>query len=245
MKAHRLQIGMTLVEILVAVAIVAVLAGIVITTLTRIDSQSKEHLCQGTLEILNTALRQFRDYGYEYKIRSTATANEIDFYRSLTFPPDCNNFTEIDVENEITKLLDLAATANITPDKHEPNESGSACMYFFLSRVPQCRETLAAIDAELLKSDHNGDEDYLRIIIDALNNRSYPWIYVIDPWGMPLRYDYYDETEVLANTPINYGHALDTIRSFPLITSAGPDSLFDTSDDITNRIKTKTPVYTP
>lgn len=234
---------MTLVEILIAAAIVAVLAGIVLNTLTRIDGQSKENLCTGTLETLNTALRQFRDYGYEYRIRSTATDDEIDFYRSLTFPPDCNEYSEINLEREITDLLGLVNLADITPDaKHDPNESGIACMYFFLSRVPQCRGTLAAIDPALIKSDRDGDEDYMRIIIDLANDRSCPWLRVVDPWGTPLRYDYYDETEVL---DLNFIRAKQTIRNFPLITSAGPDGKFGTSDDMTNRDNTRGTEYVP
>ena len=235
MKVYRLQFGLALVEILVAVAIVAVLAGIVLTTLTRIDSQSKEHLCLGTLETLNTALRQFRDYGYQYRVNTTSTT-ELDFYRSLKFPPDCNNYSETAVESEIATLLGLSAVAISPSGKHDPNDSGSAVMYFFLSQVPECRETLTAIGPELLKSDHNGDEDYLKIDISA--NRSYPWIRVVDPWGKPLRYDYYanEKIEAPGLTWIQRGK---TIRSFPLITSAGPDGIFDTRDDITNREKTK------
>jgi prepilin-type N-terminal cleavage/methylation domain-containing protein len=241
MKTRKLQFGMTLIEILVAAAIVAVLAGIVLTTLTRIDSRGKENLCLVTLETLNTALRQFRDYGYEYRI--SGTDDVAAFYKSLTFPPDCNNFDEINqLEPEITGLLGLSNMVDITPNgKHDPNESGIACMYFFLSRVPQCRETLAAIDPALIKSDHNNDKDYMRIITDSVNNRSYPWIRIVDPWGKPLRYDYYDETEVLR---MNYVRAKKTIRNFPLITSAGPDGKFGTADDITNRDNTKGTDYT-
>ncbi len=233
MKVRRLKIGLTLIEILVAAAIVAVLAGIVLTTLTRIDSQSKENLCLGTLETLNTALRQFRDYGYEYRVNTTSTT-KLDFYRSLKFPPDCNNYSVNNVESEIATLLGVSATVISPSGKHDPNDSGSAVMYFFLSQVPECRETLAAIDPKLLKSDHNNDKDYLWI--DVANNRSYQWLRVVDPWGTPLRYDYYDEGEVLNGS---FGNAKDTIRSFPLITSAGPDGKFGTRDDITNREKTK------
>jgi len=235
------QLGLTLVDMLIAVAIVAVLAGIVLTTLTRIDSKAKEQLCEATLETLNTALRQFRDYGYQHRIN--ATGDELEFYQGLKFPPDCdgNDFTEVKVEDEITKLLDLSPRANITTDnKHDPNESGSACLYFFLSQVPECRETLSNIDKTMLKSDHKADEDYLKITIGpAADNRIYPWLRVVDPWGTPLRYDYYINEQ---ESSLTWVQRRDAIRSFPLITSAGPDRKFDTNDDITNRVKTITPV---
>ena len=251
MKTHKLQVGLTLIDMLIAVAIIAVLASIVITTLVRIDSKAQENLCQGTLETLNAALRQYRDFKIECRI-NTSSVTEREFYRSLTFPPDCNSFSENQIEIEIEKLLDITPVI-IAPDKHDPNESGGVVMYFFLSMVPECRETLGNIDQALLKSDHkvssaskNYDEDYLMITIGPVgDNRSYPWIRVIDPWGTTLNYDYYDETEVLTGSFISFGRASKTIRSFPLITSAGPDGEFGTDDDITNRDKTKAAEYVP
>ena len=241
MKTHKLQVGLTLIDMLIAVAIIAALASIVITALARIDSKAQENLCQGTLETLNAALRQYRDYKLECRI-DTTSVREREFYRRLNFPPDCNDFSRVDVQSEIEKLLDITPVT-ISPDKHDPNESGGAVMYFFLSMVPECRETLGNIDQALLKSDHkispaskNYDEDYLMITVDG---RDYPWIRVIDPWGMTLRYDYYDEDET------DFSHRKETIRNFPLITSAGPDGEFSTDDDITNRDKTKAAEYTP
>ncbi|MFA5424900.1 MAG: prepilin-type N-terminal cleavage/methylation domain-containing protein [Phycisphaerae bacterium] len=248
MATQRSQNGLTLVEIIIAVAIVAILAGLVFTTMTSIDTKAKEQLCEGTLETLNTALRQFRDFGYEYRIdTTTAGSTEIDFYRSLKFPPDCNGYKEADVEGKLKNLLDSAGGITVAIDTHgfvyDPNESGIAVMYFFLSQVPDCRATLAGLDADLAKSDHNGDENYLMIRLTPTvgNYREYPWLRVVDPWGTSLRYDYY-VNKVIENTGLSWGNREDTIRNFPLLTSAGPDKEFNTDDDITNRDKTKTPV---
>ena len=121
MKTHKLQVGLTLIDMVIAVAIIAALASIVITALARIDSKAQENLCQGTLETLNSALRQYRDYKLECRIETTED-NEREVYRSLRFPPDCNDFTEIQIETEIEKLLDPSTTpVSITPDKHDPN----------------------------------------------------------------------------------------------------------------------------
>ncbi len=250
MKTHKLQVGLTLIDMVIAVAIIAVLASIVITSLARIDSKAKENLCQGTLETLNAALRQYRDYKIECRI-NTSSVTEREFYRSLRFPPDCNDFTQQQVEIEIAKLLDVSPVIIDPPNKHDPNESSCAVMYYFLSMIPECRETLGNIDQALLKSDHkvspaskNYDEDYLMITIGPVgDNRSYPWIRVIDPWGMPLRYDYYSNEKEDAGP--SFSQRGQTIRSFPLITSAGPDGEFSTDDDITNRDKTKAAEYVP
>ncbi len=249
MKTHKLQVGLTLIDMVIAVAIIAVLASIVITSLARIDSKAKENLCEGTLETLNAALRQYRDYKIEFRI-NPSSVTEREFYRSLKFPPDCNDFTVSIIQTEIENLLDLTPVIIDPPDKHDPDESGIAVMYFFLSMVPECRETLGNIDQALLKSDHkvspaskNYDEDYLMITIGPVgDNRSYPWIRVIDPWGTPLRYDYYSN---YVEESLTFNHRTQTIRNFPLITSAGPDREFGTDDDITNRDKTKAAEYTP
>ncbi len=245
MKTRKLQVGLTLVDMLVAVAIIAILAGMVLTTLNRIDSKAKEQLCEATLETLNTALRQFRDYGFQYRVPAAAGATEIEFYRSLKFPPDCSDFLKDQVELEVQALLNLSVQPTIaatTAGQYDPNDSGSAVMYFFLTQVPECRETLAGIDPDMLKSDHKNDGNYwtMTIMIDLTTQRSYPWIRVVDPWGKPLKYDYY--INKWENTTLTWTQRTDAVRSFPLITSAGPDKQFDTNDDITNRVKTETPV---
>jgi type II secretory pathway pseudopilin PulG len=245
MNTRKLKVGLTLIDMIVAVAIIAVLASIVITALTRIDSMSQEKLCNGIMHTLNVALQQYKDYKLECRIDITTESrfDEREFYRALEFPPDCNGYSIAEVELEISEFRDIAPVVITPSDKHDPNESSCAVMYFFLNMVPECRETLDDIDKAFLKSDHKiapaskkYDEDYLQITVD---NRIYPWIRVIDPWGTTLRYDYYDEEE------LDFSQRQETIRNFPLITSAGPDGLFDTDDDITNREKTEPATYQP
>ena len=236
MLKWRSKAGFTLIEMLVAVAIIAVLASLVLTVATRIDSKGKETQCEGLMATLNCALRQFCEYGYEYRPPNTSTDDELAFYRGLKFPLDCNDYIVADVEREIAKALDLpSSSVNISPSaKYDPCESSCAVMYFFLSQVPDCRETLQEIGDEFLIGDHDNDKDYMRINVDG---RDYPWLRAVDPWGTTLNYDYYDEEAVQAGT--KFDDAIETLRTFPLITSAGPDEEFGTDDDITNRIKTK------
>jgi len=242
MKTHRLQNGLTLVEILVAVAIVAVLASIVLTTLTRIGSKSKEQLCEGTLDILNTALRQYRDYEWQLNLATTIDANEMEFYRSLKFPPDCNDFDIIGIQNTLDDMLDPQIATMITVTNaadHLDEYSGCEVMYFFLSRLPECREILEKMNETVLTNiDNTGNR--MTINIDG---RQYGLIRVVDPWGRTLRYDYYSNKK--EDPGLRFNQRSQTIRNFPQITSAGPDGIFDTSDDITNREKTKGATYQP
>jgi hypothetical protein len=68
----------------------------------------------------------------------------------------------------------------------------------------------------------------------TVGGKSYPLFRVIDPWGETLRYDYYDE-----KPPPHSQSDIDDMeksrKTFPVITSAGPDKEFDSADDITSR----------
>jgi prepilin-type N-terminal cleavage/methylation domain-containing protein len=219
MKRRQNKTGVTLVEILVVVAIIAILVTMVIGIAARIDTQGKERLTENTIALLTAALGQFGDYGYSY-----SDSNYADF----KFPLDCNNFPQNDLEGALKDALGTTTTPAITPvGAHEPNYSGSEALYFFLSRVPDCRETLGKIDKSLITNKGSNGAD-MTITIDS---KGYPLLRIIDPWGKTLRYSYYDNgkegstSEPPRNSP----------RAFPVIISAGPDKEFGSADDIANR----------
>ena len=66
MESYKHKTGVTLVEILVVVAIIAILATMVISLAARIDNQGKERLTENTFALLDPALGEFCDYGYSY-----------------------------------------------------------------------------------------------------------------------------------------------------------------------------------
>jgi len=103
-------------------------------------------------------------------------------------------------------------------------------MYYFLSRLVQCREILAKIDDSLITDrDKNGKQ-----MVITVDGREYPLKRVIDAWGKTLRYDYYEELFPPYNTA-NLANMKKTKRNFPVVISAGPDKIFNTNDDIRNR----------
>ncbi len=67
MKPGSLKSGFTLIEMLLVVAIIAILVSMVVGIAKRIDDQGKERLCRNTIALIGNALEQFRDFGYEYK----------------------------------------------------------------------------------------------------------------------------------------------------------------------------------
>lgn len=228
--------GITLLEMVIVVAIIALLATMVIGIATNIDNQSRKQLTKSTLAILNSALQQFQDYGYRHKDNLGYTSDERDFYLGLEFPLDCNDMLENEIKPILEKVLSTETaptTVTIEPldaDGYDPNCSGSAVLYYFLSRIPQCRQTLDRIDGSLITNEGSMGSD-MKITIDG---QEYPFFMFIDAWQRPLRYDYYDEGYYYESPP-DFNLMNKSKRTFPLITSAGPDKLFDTADDITNR----------
>jgi len=225
MEGYKHKAGITLIEMLIVVAIIALLATMVIAIATRIGSKANEQLTESTIAILNAALGQFQDYEYNYKVPSTVSPDERDFYLSLDFPVDCNGFDGGELQTELENALD-ERPISISGGTHKIEYSGSEVLYFFLSRVPESRKTLDAIDKSLI-TDEDSDGVGMALGIDG---KDYPLIRVIDPWGETLRYDYYDETETFSN-----GKREKSKRNFPLIISAGADRKFETGDDISNR----------
>ena len=212
---RRTKTGVTLVEMLVVVAIIAILATMVIGIAARIDNQAKERLAKSTIAIINAALGQFQDYGYRYKHSD---------YTDFEFPLDCNDFPASELRTTLQQAL--GKSISIIPiGSHDPNYSGSEALYFFLSRVPESRKTLEKIDRSLITSEGSDKQD----MIINIDGRGYPLYRFIDPWGKTLRYDYYNEKAT------TFDRMRKSKRSFPLITSAGPDGNFNTVDDITGR----------
>jgi len=220
MKNRTDKYGLTLIEMLIVVGIIAILTSLVIGIARRIDNQSKERLAKNTIAVITSALTQFRDYGYDY--------NDIN-YRVFVFPLDCNGFTKLALETALANALDatnvvIGPVNAAKPISHnDPNLSGCEVLYFLLSQVPASRETLDKIDKSLL-TDRDTDINRNEMKI-TVNSRDFPLLRVVDPWGDTLRYDYYNETTA---DP-------DSKRTFPVIISAGPDKIFGTMDDITSK----------
>jgi prepilin-type N-terminal cleavage/methylation domain-containing protein len=217
MKRRQNKTGVTLVEILVVVAIIAILVTMVIGIAARIDTQGKEQLTENTIALLTAALGQFGDYGYSY-----SDSNYADF----KFPLDCNNFPQSDLENELQTAL--GAIVSISGGTHDANYSGSETLYFFLNRVPESRQTLGKIDKSLITGK---DENKLDMTV-TVGGQVYPLFRVIDPWRTTLRYSYY--RNIWESSPSSEPDP-NSPRAFPVITSAGPDKEFGSADDIRNR----------
>ncbi len=225
MKSYENKTGLTLVEMLIVVAIIVILTTMVIGIAGRVDNQSKEQLTKNTIGIITAALRQFHDYEYRYRAPAYADFDfPLDFIEPAVGPPPPNVLiTTLTQEFGLAVLIEPVYPAE--PINHKLEYASSELLYFFLSRVPECRTTLDKIDESLITDkDDNGYRMRIRI-----GTEYYPLLRIIDPWGTTLLYDYLYEHQPPSGSP--------TIvkRTFPVITSAGPDKKFGNTDDISSR----------
>lgn len=218
MKIDANKTGLTLIEMLIVVAIVVILTTMVIGLAGRVTDQSKERLSKSTIAILTTALRQFHDYKYRYK--------DI-IYADFDFPLDCNDFPQPLLETTLPSALG-ATSCPITGGVHHPSYSGCEVLYLFLSQVSECRKTLDKIDESLI-TNLGVDKQPLNIAVTYPSGsvKVYSMFRIIDPWGTTLNYDYYNEVLIPPDPRQK--------RTFPVITSAGPDKRFRTTDDVSSR----------
>jgi len=62
MKSRKYNAGFTLVEMLIVVAIIAILATMVVGLASRIDTKSKERALESTFALLDSALQEYYEY---------------------------------------------------------------------------------------------------------------------------------------------------------------------------------------
>jgi hypothetical protein len=225
---------------LIVIAIIVLLVGMVVRLTKRFDDQGKIRLCKSELALIDTALEQFHDFGYQYK--------DNDF-TVLTFPLDCNGMDPTvigpyNLQNTLTNAIYPVppVTTITTNPAYDPNYTGSSVLYFVLNQVHECRTTLDKIDKSLVTSDSNNNGPAITITITTAAvppaTVTLPFNRFIDPWKKALRYDYYPDFKDYASgvwSPdyLNYRDSLKL--TFPIVTSAGPDGVFDTADDISSR----------
>jgi len=97
MKSYKHKYGVTLVEMLIVVAIIALLATMVIGIATRIDNQSKERALKNTFGLLEGALQEYYEYNGkfpEYTVDIGRVERSEILYRELNRIPSSRKILE-------------------------------------------------------------------------------------------------------------------------------------------------------
>ncbi|MBN1787944.1 MAG: prepilin-type N-terminal cleavage/methylation domain-containing protein [Sedimentisphaerales bacterium] len=134
-----------------------------------------------------------------------------DFYGRFPFVANAG-YNDANLATDLNGFI--AAGAGV----HQGDYSSSEALYYFLNKAPAAKKLVETIDRSLLTSkDRNGTDLIFTMPITPLITEDYLLVRIIDPWEMALRYTY---------------AAGD---NFPIITSAGPDRVFDDADDISSK----------
>ena len=153
-----MQQGLSLVEMLIVVGLIALLATMVISVASRIDNQSKEKGVESLFVLLEAALEEYKEFQGDFPVQP---------------------------------VKDLTSAA-----------AHSEYLYAELYSVPGSRKILDKISDSLIENKFGTADSPAEIY---------------DPWSTALEYRY---------APGD---------NFPELISAGPDAIFDNSDDINNR----------
>ena len=170
MKRKQNKYGLTLVEILVAVAIIAILAAGLYSVSNYLETQSKIKLTKSTIEILCTALEQYHD-----------------FYGKFPFEAK-ENYGQAELEPNLNgNIVDKNGNPLSAPDYNDIYASSEA-LYYLLNKFPAGKKIVDSINRSLLTNKgEKGKEYFIRLNVDM---KCYPLIHIIDPWKYPLRYTY-------------------------------------------------------
>lgn len=119
MKSCRYKAGATLIEMLVVVAVIAILVTIVLSVATGIQNQGNERLTENTFGLLEGALEEYHDYTGEFPVYPVGTLlveRSETLYGALNSIPSSRKILE-DIDGTLIQNEPLTAD---TPEIYDP-----------------------------------------------------------------------------------------------------------------------------
>ena len=175
MKRKQNNYGLTLVEILVAVTIIALLTAGLYSVSNYLETQAKIKLAESNIDTLVTALEQYHDFYDRFPFETDANYGRIQL-ESLTEPNGLKG-----------SVVDKTGNPLSVTDYNEIYASSEA-LYYFLNQIPASKKIIGSLNHSLITNkDYKGVEYFIKFNIDP---NCYPLIHIIDPWKSPLRYTY-------------------------------------------------------
>ncbi len=215
----------TLIEMLVVVAVIVILLSIVAGVGRNVYTKAQIRNTEATITTLSTILQEYQNQNKNRDFPTPTTVapapvndlSDFDLLRKRFgyFYHGNENYIAVvdckagdhdvftwDDESDFTD--DIKPVADHRADRLYARAS-IEFMYQFLDEVTACREKLAKLPESVVV---NSDKDSIYLF-----DRTKPLLEIVDAWDHPLMYE-------------------ATSGNFPTITSAGPDGMFDTADDI-------------
>jgi type II secretory pathway pseudopilin PulG len=133
MKTRKHKASVTLIEMVIVVAVIALLASIVIGIASRIDERIKEKCLEDVFTLLESALQEYHEYWGKFpeqieKIFTNAPAHSEYLYKELYSTPDSHKILE-KINNSLIK--NDWGTADSGPEIYDP--WGTALDYRYVS----------------------------------------------------------------------------------------------------------------
>ncbi|MBN2181392.1 MAG: type II secretion system protein [Sedimentisphaerales bacterium] len=126
MRTDKYKQGLTLIEMVIVVGIVAILATMIISLTSRFDNQAKEKGLQNTFELLKGSLQEYKDFWGTFPDpnQSAYSTHSAALYGQLYSTPDSRKVLEGISESLIRKNPD-----NDLPQIYDP--WGTVLEYFY------------------------------------------------------------------------------------------------------------------
>lgn len=196
---------MSLVEMLVALAVVLILISASLRVGRYIRIRSSIQLTKSALAVIDAALEQYySDLGM------------FPFGTDLDDDGVSDPFLMVHLQGLLNGTVNAADLLEKDGSNIEQSFASSAGLYWFLHRSTNSRSIIEAITPSLVEVRHPQEARQELTVVSG--GVTYDLPRFVDPWGMSLRYRY-----------------VPTVGVFPRITSAGPDRIFGTPDDIENK----------
>jgi prepilin-type N-terminal cleavage/methylation domain-containing protein len=124
MKTRRYKHGLSLVEMLIVISVIALLATMVVGIASRIDNQSKEKLLKSTFALLEGALEEYREYqgvfpAQPVKDFTNVSAHSELLYRELYSIPSSRKILDKVSDSLIKHDFDSGAVPPV-PEIYDP-----------------------------------------------------------------------------------------------------------------------------
>jgi prepilin-type N-terminal cleavage/methylation domain-containing protein len=217
MAPRRRNPGLTLVEMLLTIAIVAILVTVMAVSASSLRTQANIKLTQSAMSVISAALQQYYDFYGKYPPEQGTDTPLQSLAKAVNHDPTDVKFMVINKATMPPVASPTWATMNPVPLGAVPDSANAAsyALYLYLFGVPASRSILSKLSEQMTASDETDTKGNPFVVYwtkPAIDRRMLTRF--IDAWGKPLRYEY------------------KTGDMSPVVVSSGPDKNFGTPDDI-------------